>query len=400
MHCNECEQISRRSLLKRSGALLGGLAMADPLLKMVASTYAQSAAGTNNILVLCQLNGGLDGLSFLAPFTSPVYQSLRPNLALKADQVVPLPDNPDLGINKQFQFFSDLYAQGQLAIVQQVAYPNSNQSHFESQEIYEYGVRNLGSSIGTAAPWYERLRKTYFTSPYSVLRIEAIGDPQKYGYPDGTYHGGAQKAFGELSRKKVGATPLQQQVLDSYRAIDELGNDIRNRTAGFQSSGTAKGEFHRAAQLAFAGLGTQIFKVEYGGFDTHGSQVQANQKLFPKLNSEFAQFVQDMKNLGLWDRTTVVFYTEFGRRNRENGSPGTDHGHGGHMILAGPRVSGGLKGQIVTASDLNQTTLPYYVDFRGVFSNVIATWLGFDPAPIFNIDGETFDLNPGGTLFK
>lgn len=399
MHCNECEKVSRRSFLRRSGTLLGGMAFADPLLKLVASTYAQSTGGTGNILVLCQLNGGLDALSFLAPFTNTVYAGLRPALALKAAQVVPLPDAADYGINKQFQFFADLYAQRQLAIVQQVAYPGSNQSHFESQEIYEYGVRNLGSSVGTAAPWYERLRKTYFNAPYGVMRIEAIGDPQRYGYPDSTYRGAAQKAFGELSRASAERTAMQQKIVDSYRAIDELGNDIRARTANFQSSGVARGEFYRAAQLAYAGLGTRVFKVEYGGFDTHGSQLTANQRLFPQLNNEFSQFVQDMKNLGLWDRTTVVFYSEFGRRNRENGSPGTDHGHGGHMLLAGPRVAGGLKGQAVTTSDLNMPTLPYYVDFRAVFSDVIRTWLGFDPTPIFNLDGEKFDANPGGALF-
>jgi uncharacterized protein (DUF1501 family) len=181
--------------------------------------------------------------------------------------------------------------------------------------------------------------------------------------------------------------------------IDQLGEQIRTRTQGFQSSGTARGDFYRAAQLASAGLGTRIFKVEYGGFDTHGSQITANAQLFPRLDNDFRQFVTDMQNLGLWDRTCVVFYTEFGRRNRENGSPGTDHGAGGHMILAGPRVAGGLKGQNVTTSDLNQGSLPYYVDFRAVFSNTIGNWLGFDPNPIFRIGNEAFDANTGGALF-
>lgn len=399
MSCRECKVISRRAFLRRSAGLLGGLAFADPLLEIVGRTYAATAGGTGNILVLCQLNGGLDALSFLAPYANPRYLELRPSLALRAGDVVPLPGNPNYGINRQFQFFSDLYAQNQLAIVQQVGYPDGNGSHFESQEIYEFGVRNLASSVGTSAPWYERLRRTYFDEPYGVLKIDTIGDPQRYGYPDSTYRRAAQAAFGEMARKKQGGNALQQQILDAYRGIDELGEEIREKTRNFTSSGNARGEFYRAAQLASAQLGTQIFKVEYGGFDTHGSQTAANERLFPQLNNEFAQFVQDMKNLNLWDRTTVLFYTEFGRRNRENGSPGTDHGHGNHMFLAGPRVAGGLKGQSVTTSDLNQSSLPYYVDFRAVFGEVIRNWLGFDPAPIFSLDGETYDANPGGTLF-
>src|SRR5215470_9823546 len=118
MSCRECELMSRRSLLIKSGAAFGALAAADPLMRMMASSYAQTSGGTGNILVLCQLNGGLDVLSFLAPFTNSTYQSLRPHLALQASQVTPLPDNGNYGISMLFPFMSQLYAQGQLAVVQ------------------------------------------------------------------------------------------------------------------------------------------------------------------------------------------------------------------------------------------------------------------------------------------
>ncbi|MGE0480243.1 MAG: DUF1501 domain-containing protein [Phycisphaerae bacterium] len=399
MSCKECQELSRRQFFKKSGMTLGALAFADPLLRLVASTYAQSSGGTGNILVLCQLNGGMDALSFLAPFSNAAYLANRPRLALQAADVTPLPDRPDLGITRQCPFFSQLYAGRQLAIVQQVAYPRGNGSHFESQEIYEFGVRNLGNPSGTAATWYERLRKSYFDEPFGVLDTRVIGDPTRYGYPDGTYRRAAQDAFGRLARLKADRTPQQQKVLESYNKIDQLGAEIRTRTASFTSSGTARGDFYRAAQLASANLGTQIFKVEYGGYDTHANQQSANTRLFPTLDAEFRQFVVDMENLGLWNRTTVLFYTEFGRRNRENGSPGTDHGHGNHMILAGPRVNAGLHGQAVGTSDLNADNLPYYVDFRGVFSSVIRDWLGFDPRPIFQLPGETYDENVGSALF-
>lgn len=398
--CRECMQVSRRTFLKRAGAGLGTLALGDPLLRLAAPTFAQSAAGTGNILVLCQLEGGLDALSFLAPFRNPVYQANRPQLALNETEVTPLPDHPEYGINNRFAFFSQLYAQGQCAIIQQVAYPRGNGSHFESQEIYEYGVRNLASPVGRSATWYERLRRTYFNEPFGVLDTQTIGDPARYGYPDRTYRRAAQEAFGRLATLKTDRTPTEQAVLAQYRRINDLGNEIRTRTAGFQSVGPARGEFYRAAQLASARLGTQIFKLQYGGFDTHASQDAYEAVLFPRLNSEFAQFVGDMQALGLWERTAVLFYTEFGRRNRENGSPGTDHGHGNHMILVGPRVNGGLHGQAVTTSDLNQLNLPYYVDFRAVFSAVIRDWLGFDPRPIFQIDGEVYDENVGSALFR
>ncbi len=400
MHgCDECKTLTRRRFLKTAGIGLTTTAFSDPLLRMLTAAYAQSAGGSGNLLVLCQLNGGLDALSFLAPFSSSVYRSRRPQLALGADAVTPLPDRPELGITNLMPMFSELYAEGQLAIVQQVAYPESNGSHFESQDIFEYGVRNLGSPEGTRATWYERLRSLYFDGPFRVLDARTVGDPKNYGYPDSTYRRAAQDNFGRLARMEKARTAYQQRVAEAYARIDSMAADFRARTADFEPSGELRGQFYRAAAIAYAGLGTKIIRLSIGGFDTHASQLSANERLFPSLDSELQQFINDLKIMGLWEKTCICFYTEFGRRNAENGSPGTDHGHGGHMMLAGPGVRGGLYGQNVTSADMNAESLPYYVDFRGVFSSCIRDWLGFDPRPVFQIDGETYDENVGGTLF-
>src|SRR5262249_15953639 len=145
-------------------------------------------------------------------------------------------------------------------------------SHFESQEIYEYGVRNLNSKDGTAATWYERLRRTYFNAPFGVLDTRTIGDPRNYGYPDTSYYKPAQDAFGRRARLNTGRNATRQAVLSTYDRIDRLGADIRAKTQSFTSTGQSRGEFYRAAALASARLGTQILKLSYGGFDTHGSQ--------------------------------------------------------------------------------------------------------------------------------
>lgn len=399
--CNECQALSRRDFLAKGGASLAALAAADPLMNLVGSAYAQSAGGTGNLLVLCELKGGMDALSFLVPYQNSVYQNRRPRLALSTDEVLPLGDRPEYAITGQMPFFSELYEQGQLAIVQQTGYPDSNGSHFESQEIFRFGVRNLSAAgIGNVS-WYERLRAMYFDQPYGVLDTRRVGDPTKYGYPDRTFRKAAQEAFGRLARLKNGTrSGQQQQVLEQYARIDNIGAQLRERTDAFESSGDNRGDFFRAAQYVSADLNTQIVKLSYGGFDTHGSQRSANERLFPRINDHFQQFVQDLQQLGMWNRTAVVFYTEFGRRNAENGSPGTDHGYGSHMMLAGPGVNGGLFGQAVTTSDLNERSLPYYVDFRAVFGSAIRDWLGFSPDPIFNVGGETFDSNVGGALFR
>ena len=398
--CDENRTLSRRRFLLSSGASLAALGFADPLLRSIAAAYGQSSGGTGNLLVLCQLAGGMDSLSFLAPVGNSVYRERRPNLALTSEQVFALPGDANIGISQHFPFMNELYTQDQLAIVQQVAYPDGNGSHFESQEVYEYGVRNLGGAQGRSTKWYERLRKTYFDEPYGVLDTQTIGDPRRYGYPDRTYRQAAQEAFGRLAKARAGGTAAQRAVRERYAKIDEIGAMIRERTEAFDSTGDATGAFFRAAALASAGLGTQIIKLTYGGFDTHANQAEANASLFPRIDAEFQQFAADAQALGIWERTCVVFYTEFGRRNAENASPGTDHGYGCHMILAGPGINGGLHGQNVSSSDLREDNLPYYVDFRAVFGAAIRDWLGFDPDPIFNLEGETFSAKVGSTLFR
>ncbi len=398
--CLENQHVDRRSFLKTAGLGMGALTVSDPLLNLLAKSFAQTSGGSGNLLVLCQLNGGMDALSVLAPITNAVYKSKRPVLALGESDVTLLPGRSDLGITNLLPTISSMYEQGELAIVQQVGYPDANGSHFESQEVYQFGVRNLVSGDGAAAPWYERLRKTYFDNPFGVLDTRNIGDPSRYGYPDSTFRRASQEAFGRLAKLNPGATAQESAILDAYSRITERGEELRSRTENFESTGDSRGDFFRAAKLASAKLDTQVIKLNYGGFDTHGSQDQANQSLFPNLDGEFSQFVNDIKALGLWDRTCILFYTEFGRRNEENGSPGTDHGHGGHMMLAGPAVNGGLHGQEVSTGDLNESSLPYYVDFRAVFSDVIQNWLGFDPRPIFEVNGETFDSNVGSSLFS
>ncbi len=398
--CREHHQVNRRSFMRRVGLGLGALSIGDPLRGLVAKTFAQSSGGTGNLLVLCQLDGGMDALSFLAPISNSVYQSKRPVLALTQSRVDLLPGRTDLGINSMLPFFSNLYQQGELGVIQQVGYPDANGSHFESQEIFEFGVRNLAIGSGTSAPWYERLRKTYFDDPFGVLDTRSIGDPSRYGYPDSTYRGAAQDAFGRLARLQESRTATGDSVRKTYDRITVRGEELRSRTEGFESSGDGRGNFFRAASLASAKLNTQVIKLSFGGFDTHGNQDDAHAQLLPNLNNEFSQFVTDLKEIELWDRTCVLFYTEFGRRNEENGSPGTDHGHGGHMMLAGPGVNGGLHGQEVSTADLNEKSLPYYVDFRAVFASAIRDWLGFDPKPIFEVDGNTYDTNVGSRLFS
>jgi uncharacterized protein (DUF1501 family) len=141
------------------------------------------------------------------------------------------------------------------------------------------------------------------------------------------------------------------------------------------------------------GIGTRVFWVQTGGYDTHAGQgtvtgTYAN--LLGTLDTALTAFYTDLRNQGLLQDTLILQFSEFGRRIAENGSQGTDHGAAGLMMALGGAVSGGLYG---TAASLNPAAgnpalennggdITYETDFRSVYARVIDQWLGVDSAGI------------------
>ena len=106
-----------------------------------------------------------------------------------------------------------------------------------------------------------------------------------------------------------------------------------------------------------------------------------------QLDLAIEAFKADMESRNLWNQCTIVVISEFGRRVFQNGSVGTDHGHGSCFLVMGGRVkgrnvAGGFTGDIVE-SELLGNTLPFEHDFRDLYGNVIQNHLGVSPAPLF-----------------
>jgi uncharacterized protein (DUF1501 family) len=146
------------------------------------------------------------------------------------------------------------------------------------------------------------------------------------------------------------------------------------------------------------GIGTKVFWVQIGGFDTHASQGTnpnngAYSNLMGTLNAAITSFYNDLRNQSLLDSTMILQFSEFGRRIGENGSFGTDHGAAASMMAVGGLVRGGIYG---TAPNLNPAgngngtlensgnDVTYETDFRSVYAQVIDNWLGANSAAILN----------------
>ena len=125
-----------------------------------------------------------------------------------------------------------------------------------------------------------------------------------------------------------------------------------------------------------AGLKTKVYYVELDGFDTHSQQDGAHTSLLRKWSGAVDAFLRDLQGQGNLDRTMMMCFSEFGRRVKENGSKGTDHGAAAPAFLMGGAVKGGIHGKHPSLSDLVQGDLKFHTDFRRVYATVLEKWLG------------------------
>jgi hypothetical protein len=143
------------------------------------------------------------------------------------------------------------------------------------------------------------------------------------------------------------------------------------------------------------GIGSRVFWVQTSGFDTHaqqGASGGAYGNLMGALGDGLLSFYSDVRNQGLANDTTVIVFSEFGRRISENGSRGTDHGAAGVMMALGGMVRGGLYGTAASLAPGHPTLenssgdVRYETDFRSVYARLLDQWLGVNSVPILNGD--------------
>jgi uncharacterized protein (DUF1501 family) len=177
------------------------------------------------------------------------------------------------------------------------------------------------------------------------------------------------------------ASDIVQQAGANYQtSVDYPKNDFSNR-------------LKLAAQITTSSLKPTIVYLQIGGFDTHANQKNTQANLLKTVSDGIEAFYKDMDSKGKTEDTLIMTFSEFGRRVKENGSLGTDHGTAEPMFLIGGRVSGGLYGTYPSLSDLDSNgDLKYKVDFRQVYASVLQDWLGTDPAQILNSEFQTLNL--------
>jgi len=374
----------RRTLL-RAGLACGASALARPVLAR--------ASAAERSLVLVQLTGGNDGLSLLVPFEDDAYHAARPELALSRDEVTPIADG--LGLNGELIRLHRRWEAGELALVQGVGYPQPNRSHFQSYEIWHTadprGRASGDGWIGRLAaerwPRHDPTRVVHVGSspPYSLHSRThppaSFVTPNAYRWAGDERARRAYEAAGREPRRGRRGSELVERVRQTLRDSQRSSAAIRAAatryapTVDYPDDAFAWALRDIAALLA-SDVGSRVFSVELGGFDTHRDQRRRHRNLMHTLDAGLGAFLADIAAHERGRECLVLVFSEFGRRVGENGSKGTDHGTAGPVLALGARVRGGLYGTHPSLTELDAGDLVFTTDFRSVYATVIERWFG------------------------
>jgi uncharacterized protein (DUF1501 family) len=380
--------------------------------------FAQAAPSRN--LVVLYLGGGNDALSTLIPYRDAAYYTRRPTLAVPAANVLQIgrdSSGNELGLHPRLTDLKAIFDQGRLAIIQRTGYQNSSRSHFQGFDIW--GTANPTSTEGSG--WLGRYLDTLPTpvdplvgwnttreTPRPLMArtvgVPAITNPATYSFS--SPNSGNEATLERTAAIKISShLPVDRPHLafvnsTAQAAMGTLDQVARVATYApsvtYPNNGLAQA-FRAVAGAMNRGIGTKVFWVQTGGFDTHagqGANAGAYVNLMATVNDSIAAFYVDLSNQGLLGNTLVIVFSEFGRRISENGSAGTDHGAAGVMMAFGGAVRGGLYG---TAADLRQDAanptlesnagdVKFETDFRSVYAAVIDKWLGASSTSILGGD--------------
>jgi uncharacterized protein (DUF1501 family) len=217
-----------------------------------------------------------------------------------------------------------------------------------------------------------------------------LGDPANAGGSVSTLGGTHSSPSGDSPLDFLERTALDAQVCSDQ--IRQTADRVRNASP-YPTSKLAN-DLRLVARLIAGGLGTRVYYVSQGGYDTHANQAGAHQRLLGVLGDALAAFIKDLKALGQSDRVLVMTFSEFGRRVAENGNAGTDHGAAAPLFLAGTRVRAGWHGKppALDPTSLHNGDLRHSTDFRSVYASILEQWLRTDPKPVLGTPFPTLPL--------
>lgn len=404
--------ISRRQLLARTlrGSSLVALNAVVP--GFVARTAHAAPSGKDNVLVVLEMTGGNDGLNTVIPYADDLYHKARPTLRQTKEEVIRLDDH--VGLNSSMRGFRSMWDAGHLAVVQGVGYPNPQRSHFESMDIWHSADPKAQVTTGwlgrAAAESEDRaggvpiLQLGGSRLPLAVAGAPGGGAVSVNDQSSFRLEFGGGKIAQQQARRRLieglSAPPsgppstddlvnfVQRRQVQTLTAVETLRDLLEGPNAVPRNGSGLSQKLQLVAGLIARGFGTRIFYVSLDGFDTHANQGPSHADLLSDLANGVAGFFETLKKTGHDTRVRLMTFSEFGRRVRENGSRGTDHGAASCLFVAGPSVKGSVVGKHPSLADLDDDDLKFHTDFRRIYASLIDDWLGCDSKAVLGAKWE------------
>jgi uncharacterized protein (DUF1501 family) len=402
--------IGRRGLLKATGAGLASFALPRPFRGLDRILAGGDPPPT---LVVIYLRGGVDALNVIVPYKDDRYYELRPTLAIAPEDselgpgVVPL--DGDFGLHPALAPLKPYWESKQFAALLNVGSPHPTRSHFDAQDFMEYaapGLRTVrdgwlnryldGSHEPARRGEQEEQQGLRALAMQGLLprslrgRRAVLAVPEKNVLNDqkmldlfGPLYGNGMDSMERGSEEEGSVYEAGRSTFETLKFYKRLVGGAGGASGVTYPKGAFPAKLRDLARVIRAGEGLEVAAIDVNGWDTHAGQgategTMAN--LLGALAGGLASFAQDLGPL--MEQTLVVAMTEFGRTARENGNNGTDHGHGGMMLLLGGGVKGGRvhgkwtgleENSLYQSRDLQVTT-----DFRDVFAELLRGHLDFD----------------------
>ena len=406
IHDQEHAEWSRRSFIQALGLAGGGSIMlgnaAVTASKPSPLSVALAESETDRIMVIIRLKGGNDGLNTIVPiYDYATYANLRPTIRHQQSELTNL--NADFAIPNYMSSLEAMWGEGQMKVVHGVGYPQQNLSHFRSSDIWASAADTVIEPTGWWGRYYEHLYPDYLINPPEVppaIQIGSIGNLVFEGQE-------TNYAFSVANPQQLESVAQNGQIHDLLDFPECVYGDklffMRSTTnTTFTYAGVINDAYMNStnqatysdedlasqmsivARMIKGGLGTKVYMVTLGSFDTHANQPDEHRALLEDLSDTLQSFYTDLEAAEMQNDVLCMTISEFGRRPYENGSNGTDHGAASPVLLFGPGLNG--NGFVGTHPDLltwdSHDNLIPTADFRSVYSSVLTNWFCLDPTVI------------------
>lgn len=345
-------------------------------------------------LVLVELDGGNDALNSVVPYTEKNYYRLRPSLSLKKEELNIL--DKEFGLNKNLRNLTKLYKVGSAAIVHGLGYDNPNLSHFKSIQIVET-ASNSNESLNEG--WIAKELKKYelsdtrpsnailigkrkkgylFSNSLSVLQIKSISD---FISKSSSINNNNTKIDG-LNSSLSFLNKQEDILINANKTLKKYANNIEIKTPFKQTD--ISNDFKEALKIIKSKIDIPVIKISQKGYDTHANQISRQNTLLKDIDDAIGSFVYELQQENLYDDVLIMTYSEFGRRVKENGSGGTDHGTASSHFVIGGSVKGGMYGEAPSLEKLNKNNLLYTVHYRTYYNTILTSWFNEKNNPFSN----------------